>query len=104
MVDRLRSFADEVTRVAKEVGTEGILGGQANVPGVAGTWKSLTENVNGMAENLTGQVGNIADVTTAVGKGGLSRKITVGEPGEVMALEDTNNNMVAQVDAFESGV
>src|SRR5206468_6702464 len=77
MVDQLNSFAGEVIRVAREVGTDGILGGQANVPGVAGTWKSLTDNVNGMAGNLTNQVRNIADVTTAVAKGDLSRKITV---------------------------
>ena len=77
MVDQLSSFADEVTRVAKEVGTEGKLGGQANVPGVAGTWKDLTDNVNAMASNLTGQIRNIADVTTAISRGDLSRKITV---------------------------
>src|SRR5205814_1459989 len=83
MVDRLRIFADEVTRVAREVGTEGVLGGQASVPGVAGTWKGLTDNVNAMASNLTAQVRNIADVTTAVAKGDLSRKITVNVQGEV---------------------
>ncbi|MFL5614638.1 MAG: HAMP domain-containing protein [Gemmatimonadaceae bacterium] len=104
MVDRLRIFADEVTRVAKEVGTEGILGGQANVPGVAGTWKSLTENVNAMAANLTGQVRNIADVTTAVAKGDLSRKITVNAQGEVLELKNTINTMVDQLNAFASEV
>src|SRR5205085_1680458 len=104
MVDRLRIFADEVTRVAKEVVTEGILGGQANVPGVAGTWKSLTENVNAMAANLTGQVRNIADVTTAVAKGDLSRKITVSAQGEVLELKNTINTMVDQLDAFASEV
>ena len=104
MVDRLRIFGDEVTRVAKEVGTEGILGGQANVPGVAGTWKSLTENVNAMASNLTGQVRNIADVTTAVAKGDLSRKITVSAQGEVLELKNTINTMVDQLNAFASEV
>jgi HAMP domain-containing protein/CheY-like chemotaxis protein/signal transduction histidine kinase len=104
MVDRLRIFGDEVTRVAKEVGTEGILGGQANVPGVAGTWKSLTENVNAMASNLTGQVRNIADVTTAVAKGDLSRKITVNAQGEVLELKNTINTMVDQLNAFASEV
>jgi len=104
MVDRLRVFGDEVTRVAKEVGTEGILGGQANVPGVAGTWKSLTENVNAMASNLTGQVRNIADVTTAVAKGDLSRKITVSAQGEVLELKNTINTMVDQLNAFASEV
>src|SRR5256885_539168 len=104
MVDRLRIVADEVTRVAKEVGTEGILGGQANVPGVAGTWKSLTENVNAMASNLTGQVRNIADVTTAVAKGDLSRKITVSAQGEVLELKNTINTMVDQLNAFASEV
>src|SRR5439155_8215393 len=101
---RLRIFADEVTRVAKEVGTEGILGGQANVPGVAGTWKSLTENVNAMAANLTGQVRNIADVTTAVAKGDLSRKITVNAQGEVLELKNTINTMVDQLNGFASEV
>ncbi|HKN65583.1 MAG TPA: HAMP domain-containing protein, partial [Gemmatimonadaceae bacterium] len=104
MVDRLRIFGDEVTRVAKEVGTEGILGGQANVPGVAGTWKSLTENVNAMASNLTGQVRNIADVTTAVAKGDLSRKITVSAQGEVLELKNTINTMVDQLNAFAGEV
>jgi HAMP domain-containing protein/CheY-like chemotaxis protein/signal transduction histidine kinase len=104
MVEKLRIFADEVTRVAKEVGTEGILGGQANVPGVAGTWKSLTENVNAMAANLTGQVRNIADVTTALAKGDLSRKITVSAQGEVLELKNTINTMVDQLNAFASEV
>ncbi|HET9424182.1 MAG TPA: HAMP domain-containing protein [Gemmatimonadaceae bacterium] len=104
MVDQLNSFAGEVIRVAREVGTEGMLGGQANVPGVAGTWKSLTDNVNGMAANLTGQVRNIADVTTAVAKGDLSRKITVEAKGEVLALKQTINTMVDQLSAFASEV
>src|SRR5438105_3328011 len=104
MVDQLSAFASEVTRVAREVGTEGILGGQANVPGVAGTWKNLTDNVNGMAANLTGQVRNIADVTTAVAKGDLSRKITVEAKGEVLALKNTINTMVDQLSAFASEV
>src|SRR5947207_10828961 len=89
MVDQLNSFSGEVIRVAREVGTEGVLGGQANVPGVAGTWKSLTENVNGMANNLTNQVRNIADVTTAVANGDLSRKIHVEGQGGVVALTAT---------------
>ncbi|HKN65008.1 MAG TPA: response regulator, partial [Gemmatimonadaceae bacterium] len=104
MVDQLNAFAGEVIRVAREVGTEGVLGGQANVPGVAGTWKSLTENVNGMANNLTIQVRNIADVTTAVAKGDLSRKITVEAKGEVLALKNTINTMVDQLSAFASEV
>src|SRR5437763_6052113 len=104
MVEQLNAFAGEVIRVAREVGTDGVLGGQANVPGVAGTWKSLTENVNGMADNLTGQVRNIADVTTAVAKGDLSRKITVEAKGEVLALKDTINTMVDQLNAFASEV
>jgi HAMP domain-containing protein/signal transduction histidine kinase/CheY-like chemotaxis protein len=104
MVERLRIFADEVTRVAREVGTEGILGGQASVPGVGGTWKALTDNVNGLANNLTNQVRNIADVTTAVAKGDLSRKITVEAKGEVLALKDTVNTMVDQLNAFASEV
>src|SRR5205823_4668447 len=89
MVDQLRSFADEVTRVAREVGTEGELGGQAEVPGVAGTWKALTDNVNSMASNLTGQVRNIAQVTTAVANGDLSQKITVDAKGEILELKNT---------------
>src|SRR5205085_6001195 len=93
MVDQLSSFADEVTRVAREVGTEGILGGQAVVPGVAGRWKNLTDSVNFMAGNLTSQVRNIAQVATAVAKGDLSQKITVGAKGEVAALAETLNSM-----------
>jgi len=104
MVDQLNSFSGEVIRVAREVGTEGVLGGQANVPGVGGTWKSLTDNVNGMANNLTNQVRNIADVTTAVAKGDLSRKITVEAKGEVLALKNTINTMVDQLSAFASEV
>src|SRR3712207_4033605 len=100
MVDQLSAFAAEVTRVAREVGTEGVLGGQANVPGVAGTWKGLTDSVNAMAANLTNQVRNIADVTTAVAKGDLSRKITVDVKGEVLELKNTINTMVDQLNAF----
>ena len=100
MVDQLNSFASEVTRVAREVGTEGKLGGQAQVRGVAGTWKDLTDNVNLMAANLTGQVRNIADVTTAVAKGDLSKKITVDVKGEILALKNTINTMVDQLNAF----
>src|SRR5205823_331997 len=94
MVDQLRSFAAEVTRVAREVGTEGKLGGQAQVGGVAGTWKDLTDSVNSMASNLTGQVRNIAEVTTAVANGDLSRKITVDVKGEILELKNTINTMV----------
>src|SRR5687767_1826761 len=94
MVDQLSSFASEVTRVAKEVGTEGKLGGQAQVKGVAGTWKDLTDNVNLLAGNLTGQVRNIAEVTTAVAKGDLSKKVTVNVRGEILALKNTINTMV----------
>ena len=104
MVDQLRSFADEVTRVAREVGTEGILGGQAQVPGVAGTWKDLTDNVNFMARNLTDQVRNIAQVTTAVANGDLSQKITVDVQGEVLELKRTVNTMVDQLSAFADEV
>jgi HAMP domain-containing protein/signal transduction histidine kinase/DNA-binding response OmpR family regulator len=104
MVDQLNGFASEVTRVAREVGTEGKLGGQAQVPGVAGTWKDLTDNVNLMAANLTGQVRNIADVTTAVAKGDLSKKITVEVRGEILALKDTINVMVDQLNGFASEV
>jgi HAMP domain-containing protein/signal transduction histidine kinase/DNA-binding response OmpR family regulator len=104
MVDQLRSFAAEVTRVAREVGTEGRLGGQANVPGVAGTWKDLTDNVNFMASNLTGQVRNIAEVTTAVARGDLSKKITVDVKGEILELKDTINVMVDQLSSFASEV
>ncbi len=104
MVDQLRSFASEVTRVAREVGTEGILGGQAEVEGVAGTWKDLTDNVNFMARNLTDQVRNIADVTTAVATGDLSRKITVDARGEILELKNTVNTMVDQLSAFADQV
>src|SRR4029078_1248545 len=104
MVDQLSSFASEVTRVAREVGTEGKLGGQAVVRGVSGTWKDLTDNVNFMASNLTGQVRNIAAVTTAVARGDLSRKITVEVKGELLALKDTINTMVDQLNAFASEV
>ncbi|HEX9501280.1 MAG TPA: HAMP domain-containing protein, partial [Thermoanaerobaculia bacterium] len=104
MVDQLRSFASEVTRVAKEVGTEGKLGGQADVKGVAGTWKDLTDSVNSMASNLTSQVRNIAGVTTAVAKGDLSRKITVDVRGEISELKNTINTMVDQLGAFASEV
>src|SRR5580700_2891227 len=97
MVDQLNSFASEVTRVAREVGTEGKLGGQAEVPGVAGTWKYLTDSVNSMAGNLTGQVRNIAEVTTAVARGDLSRKITVDVKGEILELKNTINTMVDQL-------
>ncbi|RUW95582.1 chemotaxis protein, partial [Mesorhizobium sp. M8A.F.Ca.ET.059.01.1.1] len=100
MVDQLNSFASEVTRVAREVGTEGKLGGQAQVRGVAGTWKDLTDNVNSMAENLTGQVRNIADVTTAVARGDLSKKITVDVKGEILELKSTINTMVDQLNSF----
>src|SRR5499425_463810 len=89
MVDQLSAFASEVTRVAREVGTEGRLGGQASVPGVGGTWRDLTDSVNFMAGNLTSQVRNIAEVTTAVARGDLSRKITVNVSGEILALKDT---------------
>src|SRR5579883_271088 len=104
MVDQLRSFASEVTRVAREVGTEGKLGGQALVPGVAGTWKDLTDSVNAMCGNLTDQVRNIAQVTTAVARGDLSRKITVDVRGEILELKDTMNTMVDQLNAFASEV
>jgi HAMP domain-containing protein/signal transduction histidine kinase/CheY-like chemotaxis protein len=104
MVDTLRSFAAEVTRVAKEVGTEGRLGGQADVKGVAGTWKDLTDNVNGLANNLTAQVRNIAKVTTAVAKGDLSQKITVDAKGEILELKDTINTMVDTLRSFAAEV
>jgi len=100
MVDQLRSFAAEVTRVAREVGTEGKLGGQADVQGVAGTWKDLTESVNFMAGNLTSQVRNIAEVTTAVAAGDLSKKITVDVKGEISELKNTINTMVDQLSSF----
>ncbi len=104
MVDQLRSFAAEVTRVAREVGTEGILGGQAEVEGVAGTWKDLTDNVNFMARNLTDQVRNIAEVATGVAQGDLSKKITVDAQGEILQLKDTINTMVDQLSAFAAEV
>jgi HAMP domain-containing protein/signal transduction histidine kinase/DNA-binding response OmpR family regulator len=104
MVDQLNSFASEVTRVAREVGTEGKLGGQAYVPGVAGTWKDLTDSVNFMAGNLTSQVRNIAQVTTAVANGNLSRKITVNVQGEILELKNTINTMVDQLNSFASEV
>jgi HAMP domain-containing protein/CheY-like chemotaxis protein len=104
MVDQLNGFAAEVTRVAREVGTEGKLGGQANVPGVAGTWKDLTDNVNSMASNLTAQVRNIAEVTTAVARGDLSRKITVDVKGEILELKNTVNTMVDQLNGFAAEV
>src|SRR5213078_903348 len=104
MVEQLASFASEVTRVAREVGTEGKLGGQARVKGVAGTWKDLTDNVNAMATNLTGQVRNIAEVTTAVARGDLSKKITVEVKGEILELKDTINVMVDQLNAFAEQV
>ncbi len=104
MVDQLRSFAAEVSRVAREVGTDGKLGGQAQVPGVAGTWKDLTDNVNSMANNLTGQVRNIADVATAIARGDLGRKITVDVKGEILQLKETINTMVDQLSAFASEV
>src|SRR5258705_2844920 len=102
MVDQLRSFASEVTGVAREVGTEGKLGGQAIVPGVAGTWKDLTDSVNAMCGNLTAQVRNIAEVTTAVARGDLSRKITVDVKGEILELKNTINTMVDQLNAYTS--
>ena len=104
MVDQLNAFASEVSRVAREVGTDGRLGGQAMVPGVAGTWKDLTDNVNLLAANLTTQVRNIAEVTTAVARGDLSRKITVDVSGEVLELKNTINTMVDQLNAFASEV
>src|ERR687895_97885 len=104
MVDQLNSFASEVTRVAREVGSEGKLGGQAQVEGVAGTWKDLTDNVNSMAANLTGQVRNIAEVTTAVASGDLSKKITVDVKGEILELKNTINTMVDQLNSFASEV
>ena len=97
MVDQLNAFAGEVTRVAREVGTDGRLGGQANVLGVAGTWKDLTDSVNSMASNLTAQVRNIAEVSTAIATGDLSKKITVDVRGEILELKDTINTMVDQL-------
>src|SRR5205823_1800607 len=102
MVDQLNSFASEVTRVAREVGTDGKLGGQANVGGVAGTWKDLTDSVNFMAGNLTAQVRNIADVPKAIAAGDLSKKITVDVKGEILELKDTINTMVDQLNSFAS--
>src|SRR5207247_563460 len=104
MVDQLSAFADEVTRVAREVGTEGRLGGQAQVRGVSGVWKDLTDSVNGMASNLTVQVRGIAQVATAVAKGDLSQKITVDAQGEILQLKDTINTMVDQLSAFADEV
>ncbi|HYS85087.1 MAG TPA: HAMP domain-containing protein, partial [Bradyrhizobium sp.] len=104
MVDQLGGFASEVSRVAREVGTEGKLGGQAQVPGAAGTWKDLTDNVNAMAANLTGQMRNIAEVTTAVARGDLSKKITVDVKGEILELKSTINTMVGQLNGFASEV
>src|SRR5207248_1394423 len=104
MVDGLNGFASEVSRVAREVGTDGKLGGQAQVPGAAGTWKDLTDNVNSMAANLTGQVRNIAEVTTAVAKGDLSKKITVDVKGEILELKSTINTMVDTLNGFASEV
>ncbi len=104
MVDQLSSFADEVTRVAREVGTEGKLGGQAEVKGVAGTWRDLTENVNQLAGNLTDQVRNIAQVTTAVAVGDLTQKITVDARGEILELKSTVNTMVDQLSSFADEV
>jgi HAMP domain-containing protein len=104
MVDQLNAFASEVTRVAREVGTEGRLGGQANVQGVSGTWRDLTDSVNGMATNLTNQVRNIADVTTAVAKGDLSKKITAEAKGEILELKNTINTMVDQLSSFADEV
>src|SRR3989449_1755908 len=104
MVDQLSSFASEVTRVAREVGTEGKLGGQAEVKGVAGTWKDLNDNVNFMANNLTTQVRNIAEVTTAVARGDVTKKITFDVRGEVLELKHTINTMVDQLSSFASEV
>src|SRR5207302_551875 len=104
MAAQLNAFASEVTRVAREVGTDGKLGGQAQVKGVAGAWKDLTDNVNSMGSSLTNQVRNLADVTTAVAKGDLSRKITVDAKGEMRQLKDTINTMVDQLNAFASEV
>src|SRR4051812_39988520 len=104
MVGQLNAFASEVTRVAKEVGTEGKLGGQAQVAGVGGVWKDLTENINSMAANLTGQVRNIAEVTTAIARGDLSKKITVDVKGEILQLKSTINTLVDQLNALTSEV
>ncbi len=104
MVDQLSAFADQVTRVARDVGTEGRLGGQAQVPGVAGVWRDLTDSVNGMAGNLTAQVRNIAQVATAVARGDLSQKIDVDARGEILELKNTLNTMVDQLSAFAEQV
>ena len=104
MVDQLSRFAAEVTRVAREVGMEGSLGGQAEVKGVSGTWRDLTENVNQLADNLTGQVRNIAQVTTAVANGDLTQKITVDAQGEILELKKTVNTMVDQLGSFADEV
>src|SRR3989449_1662905 len=104
MVDQLNAFASEVTRVAREVGTEGKLGGQASVKGVGGTWKDLTDSVNLMGSNLTAQVRNIAEVTTAVANGDLSKKITVSVKGEILQLKNTINTMVDQLNTFAGEV
>src|SRR5205814_352607 len=104
MVDQLSGFAGEVTRVAREVGTDGKLGGQASVPGVSGTWKDLTDNVNSMADNLTSQGRNIAQVTTAVAQGDLSQHITVDARGEILQLKNIINKMVDQLSGFASEV
>src|SRR5262249_53348833 len=104
MVEQLSSFADEVTRVAREVGSEGVLGGQAGVQGVSGTWQDLTDSPTGRANDLTGQVRNIAEVTTAVANGDLSRKITVDVRGEVLELKNTINTMVDQLSSFAAEV
>src|SRR5205807_210923 len=104
MVDQLNAFAGEVTRVAREVGTDGKLGGQAVVKGVGGTWKDLPDSVNSMASNLTGQVRNIAEVTTAVANGDLTKKITADAQGEILRLKNAINTMVDQLRAFSSEV
>src|SRR5205823_5159863 len=104
MVEQLRSFADEVRWEERRVGTEGKLGGQAEVAGVSGTWRGLTENVNLMADNLTDQVRNIAQVTTAVANGDLTQKITVNAKGEILELKDTINTMVDQLSSFADEV
>src|SRR5436305_10814697 len=102
MVDQLSSFAAEVTRVAREVGTDGKLGGQAQVPGVAGTWKDLTDSVNAMGGNLTVQLRDVSKVATAIANGDLSQKITVDVSGEILQIKDTINTMVDQLNAFAS--
>src|SRR3954447_20566452 len=104
MVDQLSAFAAEVTRVAREVGSEGILGGSAQVEGVSGVWRGLTESVNGMADNLSSQVRNIAEVTTAVARGDLTKKITVDAKGEILRLKNTINTMVDQLSSFADEV